>query len=269
MAVADDRDRRLVGSIEKAFQVLAVFNTTKRPMSLTELAIDSGVERSATHRILYTLRNLGYVRHDRKTRLYRLGAKLLELGDTYNHMNEVRSVAQPILEAANQLCEETVNLTVMEGTEIVYVMRFPSRHVVSVDLRIGSRLPVYCTAPGRAILAFLDEAAISDVLDQSVLTQLTPFTITDRMEILQILDKVRQEGCCTTDQETFLGDISVAATVFDADRFPIAAVNIAVPFPRWSHSSAKTELLPIVIECADRTSRSLAGDGLIDAADRA
>jgi IclR family pca regulon transcriptional regulator len=259
VSVDIDRGRRSVGSIEKAFRVLAVFNATGRPMSLTELAAESGVERSATHRILYTLRNLGYVRQDRRTRQFRLGAKLLELGDTYNRMNGVRAAAQPILEAASQRCEETVNLTVMEGAEVVYVLRYPSRHVVSVDLRIGSRLPVYCTAPGRAMLAFLDPATISEILDQSDLVAITPFTITDRGEIERILDKIRHDACCTTNQEAFLGDISVAATVFDAGGFPVAAVNIAVPYPRWSLTRVQSELSPVVIDCARRISRSLAG----------
>jgi DNA-binding IclR family transcriptional regulator len=227
-------------------------------MGLTELATESGVERSATHRILFTLRKLGYVRQDARTRQYRLGARLLELGDTYSRMNGVRAAAQPILEAANRQCEETVNLTVMEGAEVVYVLRYPSPHVVSVDLRIGSRLPVFCTAPGRAMLAFLDAHAMAKILDDSPLVRRTPFTLTDREEILRVLAKVRREGCCTSNQEAFLGDISIAAPVLGPDALPVAAVNIAVPYPRWSLARVQRELTALVTDCARRIAVTLA-----------
>ncbi len=256
---AADEGRRFVGSIEKAFRVLSAFGAVDRPLGLSELARTSGVERSGTQRILFTLRHLGYVRQDPQTRLYSLGALVLDLGQAYLRANRVRERAQPILEATNQACEETVNLTVLEDTEVVYVLRYPSRHVVSVDLSVGSRLPAFCTAPGRAILAFLSSQAWGDILDRSCLEPRTPFTQTGRGEIESVLRQVKQAGYCVANQEAFVGDISIAAPVFDAAGQVIAAVNIAVPYPRWSLAGVKRELTPVVVECARAVSRAVAG----------
>jgi IclR family transcriptional regulator, pca regulon regulatory protein len=253
-----DEGRRFVGSIDKAFRVLSAFSAADRPLGLSELARSSGVERSATQRILFTLRHLGYIRQDPETRLYSLAALVLELGQAYLRAHRVRERAQPVLEAANRICEETVNLTVLEDTDVIYVLRYPSRHVVSVDLSVGSRLPAFCTAPGRAILAFLSLQKSEAILDRSPLERRTPFTRITRAEIEDTLQQVRRTGYCVANQEAFVGDISIAAPVFDTAGQVIAAVNIAVPYPRWSLVRVKRELTPVVVECARNVSQALA-----------
>jgi IclR family transcriptional regulator, pca regulon regulatory protein len=251
--------RRFVGSIDKAFRVLAVFGAAGTPLGLSELARRSGVERSATQRILFTLRQLGYIRQNPASRLYSLSARVLELGQAYLRSDHVREAAQPILEAANAACEETVNLTVLEELDVVYVLRYPSKHVVSVDLSIGSRLPAFCTAPGRAMLAFLEPSQLHIILDRSTFERRTPFTLTNRKEIEDSLRQIRRIGHCTTNQEAFIGDISTAAPVFDASGHVAAAINIAVPYPRWSIARVRKELTPVVVSSARHLSQALAG----------
>jgi IclR family transcriptional regulator, pca regulon regulatory protein len=246
----DTGSGRFLGSVEKAFRVLSAFNARRKPLSLTEVAKLSGVEKSATQRVLYTLKSLGYLRQSQETRLYSLSARMLEFGASFLATSRMHEVAGPILDAVNRSCEETVNLTEREGADVVYVLRYPSRHVVSVDLSLGSRLPVYCTAPGRAILAHLDEEEVRSILKASRLEARTPNTLTDPDDIIRSLSEVRAKGYCLTNQEAFVGDISVSSPVFDEARQVVAAVNIAVPWPRWPLDRVETELAPIVTEAA-------------------
>jgi IclR family pca regulon transcriptional regulator len=256
--MTNDADRaglgRFIGSLEKAFHILETFSGNQGRLGLTELSRLSGVERSATQRVVFTLKHMGYVQQDRATRLYSLSPRMLRFGTAFLMADRVREISEPILRAVNEQCEETVNLTELEGTDVVYVLRFPSHHVVSVNLSVGSILPAYCTAPGRAILAHLSSPDQADILRRSATEKRTPFTQTNPDVIRLILNDVKHKGYCFNNQEAFLGDISVAAPIFDGQGAVAAAVNIAVPYPRWSPERALDELAPLVVTCARQIS---------------
>ncbi|HTJ56078.1 MAG TPA: IclR family transcriptional regulator [Devosiaceae bacterium] len=241
---------RFLGSVEKAFAVLNAFNVGRKALSLGDVSRISAVDKNATQRVLFTLKSLGYLRQDPQTRLYSLSARMLDFGTSFLAANKIREVAEPILEQVNETCEETVNLTEREGTEVVYVLRYPSRHVVSVDLSVGSRLPIYCTAPGRAILAHLPEQDVGQILSDSRLEARTSTTETDPQAIIASLPDIRAKGYCLTNQEAFVGDISVSAPVFDERNVIAGAINIAVPWPRWQLDRVEAELAPIVVDAA-------------------
>ena len=150
-----------------------------------------------------------------------------------------------------------MNLTVLDREDVVYVLRFPSQHAVSVDLAVGSRLPAYCTAPGRAILAYLDERETNAILENSVREKRTPQTVTGKAALLKILREVREQGFCINNEEAFVGDLSIASPVFGHTGQVLAAVNVAVPTPRWTVSQAKRELVPIVMKAARQISETL------------
>lgn len=246
-----------VASVAKAFSVLETFGAAKAELILTEVAQRTGIGRSAAQRFLYTLTSLGYLTQDNQGRQYRLSSKLLALTNTYSNVDLIREKAAPILELANAACEETINLTIMDGTEVVYVLRFPSKHVVSVNLTVGTRLPAFCTAPGRAMLAFLRPEEVELILNNSRLAKITQSTEVNPTRLREIIREVRADGFALSDQEAFVGDISVAAPVLNERAIPIAAVNIAVPFPRWSADEVRSKLTPLVKKTARRISQAL------------
>jgi IclR family pca regulon transcriptional regulator len=233
-----------LGTVRKCFQLLETINQARRPLALKELAASSGMERSAVQRLAFTLHALGYVRQDPLTRAFSLSGKLLEFGHTVLAMNTVLDRARPHMQALNQMTGETVNLMELEATEIVYVARFPSLHAVSVDLHVGSRLPAFCTAAGRAILARVEPEEALTVLKQSVRTAMTSKTVTDLKGLAAALADARRLGFALNDQEAFIGDISVAAVLVNRLGKPVGAVNVAVPFPRWEVSSVLKKLVP-------------------------
>lgn len=237
-----------MGSLAKCFQVLEALNTAGRAVGLTELAQLAGLDRSGVQRITHTLRVLGYLRQDPASKAFRLSGRMLEFGYTMLATNELRERAQPHLEVLNRRTSETVNLMELEGDEIVYVSRFPSLHAVSVDLHVGSRLPAFCTAAGRAILSHMDPAEAFARLKGARRTGMTRFTVTDLPGLRQALEAAREQGYALNDQEAFIGDISVAAPLLDRRGHPLGAVNIAVASPRWQLDDVLRRLVPHLLK---------------------
>jgi len=261
-AAADDapvESALFVGSIARCFHVLEALNAAARAVSLTELAALAGVPRGAVQRITHTLKALGYLRQHPRTRAYTLSGRMLDFGHTVLATDRLRERAYPVLEALNRSTGETVNLMEMEGDEIVYVARFPSVHAVSVDLHVGSRLPAFCTAAGRAMLARLDPAAATTRLARMTRKPMTSRTVTDVAELKRRLADVRRQGYALNDQEAFVGDISVAAALVDADGETVGAINIAVPSPRWRVDDVRRKLAPQVVATARDISAELGG----------
>ncbi len=243
-------DRLFVGSIGKCFRVIETLGEHGQPMPLTALSAAAGLDRSATQRITHTLGRLGYLRQHPDTRAWSLGTRLLELGHTVLANDRLRECALPHLEALNQRTGETVNLMELEGAEVVYVARFPSRHAVSVDLHVGSRLPAFCTAAGRAILARMRESEALEVLRAAPREPMTERTVTDLPTLSRLLARARADGFCVNDQEAFAGDLSVAAPILDRAGRPVGAINIAVPTPRWQRRALERDLAPLVVATA-------------------
>lgn len=246
-----------MGSLSKCFQVLEALNGAGRAVRLTELAQLAGLDRSGVQRITHTLRVLGYLRQDPATKAFRLSGRMLEFGHTVLATNAVRERAQPHLEALNRRTSETVNLMEMEGNEIVYVSRFPSVHAVSVDLHVGSRLPAFCTAAGRAILSRIDPAEALNQLKAARRTAMTRFTVTDLAGLRQALQAAREHGYALNNQEAFIGDISIAAPLLDHLGRPLGAVNIAVPSPRWQLHEVLARLVPQLLKTAAAIDKEL------------
>lgn len=180
-----------VASVAKAFRVLDALNRADRPLGLSDLAPLAALGRSATRRFVFKLREFGYVDQDPTTKPYTPSTKMLELGRAQISVETMRENGAPFLEAANRRSAETVNLTVLDREEVVYVLRYPSRHVVSIDLSIGSRLLAFCTAPGRAILTHLDQADAERIIASTPRKRRTRFTATSKPTLRKILASVR------------------------------------------------------------------------------
>ncbi len=246
-----------VSSIGKAFTVLETFSEPNTELKLTEVAERTNVGRSAAQRILFTLSSIGYLVQNEQTRSYRLSPKLLRLAQSYSSIEEIKSKARDHLARLNHESEETVNLTVLDDTEIVYVERYPSKHIVSVNLEVGTRLPAYCTAPGKVFLANISKSRANTILARSNLEPKTGMTEVNRQKIDEALDDVRKNGYAISNQEAFVGDISVAAPIFDRSGAVVAAVNVAVAYPRWTLEQAEVRLVPLIKETAARISSSI------------
>ncbi|MET4808278.1 IclR family transcriptional regulator C-terminal domain-containing protein [Limibacillus sp. MBR-115] len=252
-------ERLFIGGVQKALLVLRAFYDQTQALSLSEIAKSTGIGRSAAQRFLYTLKVLGYLRQDTATRRYTLSPKVLDFGFAYLRNDALIEKAFPYILEASKTTRETVNLTELDDTEVIYVSRLPSRNIISVDVVLGQRLPAYCTAPGRAMLAALPDEIAAEIVNRSHRIKRTKYTIIEPEKILTQLNVIRAKGYAISNQEAFMGDISIAAAVRNHKGGVIAAVNIAVPHPRWSPKKAEQTFAPVVMETARAIGKTLGG----------
>jgi len=240
---AAERSSLFIGSAEKTFQVLQAFDGPQRHMTLADIARAAGLDRSATQRVVYTLETLGYLRRIRGTRNYGLTPKVLQFSYNYICANELIDKASPYLLDVSRTLGETTNLQELDGKDIVFTARFPGRHMVNINIVVGSRLPAVFTASGTVILSRLPEARQREILAATDMTPITPYTETSPDVLMTRIATAAERGYAISVNETVLGDISVAAAITDQHGSPIAAINVSVPTTRWTVERAETELV--------------------------
>jgi IclR family transcriptional regulator, pca regulon regulatory protein len=254
---ADESERGnslFVNSLRKAFAVLHVFSRERPRLTLAAVTRLTGLEKSAVRRSLHTLHELGYLRRDEETKQYSLSPKLLEFGYAYLYSDRIVECAQPYLVEAHERTAESVNLAVLDGSDIILISRLPARHVVGINIQIGIRIPAIYSASGRVIAARLPADERARLLAQSRYEPHTPQTVLDRDEIARLIEAAARDGYSVVQSQSFTGDISVAAPVIDGQDRVVGAVSISVPDSRMSLDKARELLLPAAIEAARKTS---------------
>ena len=241
-----ERSSLFVGSVEKAFQVLEAFRDTHRTMSMAEIARAAQLDRSATQRLVHTMEQLGYVRRLPGSSLYGLAPKVLTLSYNYLRSRELIERASPYLLDISRTLGETSNLQELDGHEIVFLARFPGKHLVNVDFAVGYRLPAVFTASGRAMLSKLDAATRREIVRATPPSPVTPYTETEPKLLMSRIDEAAAKGYAIVMNQTLVGDISVAAAITAHAGHPVAAINVAVPTTRWTVEKAEEQLVPHV-----------------------
>lgn len=245
-----------VDSLEKGLRILQVFDRERSNLGWSEIVAASGLDKSSVQRSTFTLHALGFLKRDPLTRKYSLSARILELGFTYLQTDGLLEFATPLLYEAGRKCGESMNITELLDAEVVYVARVPGQHILSVDLLLGSRMPAFATAPGRAIMAFLDEDVAKDILRRSSLHRFTPKTTTSIKALLEEFKVIRSKGYAIAEEQCFTGEISAAAPIFNGAGYPVAAINVSIPTSRWDVARVESELVPLVVKTAMDVSRA-------------
>lgn len=249
---ASNQERQLLfnQSLEKGLAVLNAFDSQHRTMNLAEIAQAAGINKSSAQRMVYTLEQLGYIRKHSATRRFQLTAKALGIGFSYLAANALVDAASPFLAELVKITSETCNLTEPDGLEMVYVTRFVCSNFVPVYMPIGSRIPMYCTASGRAWLSALPEPEAYALILKSERIAHTVHTRTGVNDIMDQLSIARERGFALNAEELYLGDMTVAAPVLGKQGRPVAAVHVVAPTSRWSSEQAIERLAPPLLQCA-------------------
>lgn len=245
----------MVQSAEKAFAVLDVIGRSNEPLGLAEVASRTQIGKSAAQRFLHTLEKLGYIQRFQGGNAFVLSVKVLGFASQYLQSSDFIRRAQPYLAHLARETEETVNLCVLDGTEIVFISRYPSRHVVGSEVVIGTRMPAYCAAPGMAILSRLPPKEAHAVIDASTLHSYTPFTTADAGVLKHKLTKSAKDGYACAFEEYFRGDLSIASAIVDGIGRPVGAINVAVSRAHYTPEQAEARFSGIVIAVAQAASR--------------
>jgi IclR family pca regulon transcriptional regulator len=205
--------------------------------------------------LLLTLGQLGYVSSN--GRRFSLTPRVLDLGYAYLSSLNVQQIAQPYLEALSDRVHESVSVTVLDGADIVYVARVPTKRIMTISLGLGSRLPAYCTSMGRVLLAELGPDELAAALPGS-LERHTEHTVTTSAELAVVLKQVRAQGWALVDQELEMGLRSVAAPLRDASGRAVAAMNVSTQVARTSVDQLHEDVVPDLVATAGRISEALA-----------
>jgi IclR family pca regulon transcriptional regulator len=219
---------------------------------LTLLAVARGLGWSMvnTFRYLATLSELGYLELDEETRRYRPTVKVLRLGAAYLSALSLPELSLPILDRLSARFDQSINLAVRDGVEVVYVARVGSKRILSTNLGVGSRLPAYCTSMGKVLLAWLDEPRLRELLVDTEFKRLTPKTVTSAAALRRALSAVRKQGWAINDQELDLGLRSCSAPVRDRRGEVVAAINVSVSTAQASYELMKSQYVPAVVAAA-------------------
>ncbi|WP_258585518.1 IclR family transcriptional regulator [Mesorhizobium sp. AR02] len=244
-------DPLMVQSVAKAFRVLTVFDKGHGSLTLSQISQMTGMDLSTAQRFTHTLTQLGYLRKDPATRQFELSIKTLDLAYHYTRASRLVDKAMPILLHLSKETEEAVSLTVLDGTEVVFLSRYLSRRMLNTDVIAGSRLPAFCTSPGRAILSRMPDDSVRDIISRSDLKAYTPSTPIEVEDILARIAEARHSGYAAAFDEIYLGDASVAAPIIGASGDVIAAVSVAVPLARMERTQF-LETFPRLVTAAAR-----------------
>ncbi|MDZ4075107.1 MAG: IclR family transcriptional regulator C-terminal domain-containing protein [Hylemonella sp.] len=244
-----------VQSFARGLEVIRSFSAGTPQQTLSEVAARTGLTRAGARRILLTLQTLGYVESD--GRLFRLTARILDLGFAYLSSMPIWNLAEPVMEALVEEVKESCSAAVLEGTDIVYVLRVPTHKIMRNTLGVGSRLPAYCTSLGRVLLADLSEDELVKRLKASRPKALTKHTVTDLEALLAKVQQVRRQGWCLVNQELEEGLISLAAPITNRAGRCIAALNISGQANRTNAKVAQETLLPALLQAARTISQRL------------
>jgi IclR family KDG regulon transcriptional repressor len=245
-----------LSSIKKALRVLDAFSTETPELGVTEIGTLLKSHKSSISRILLTLMSEGFVEKNPVTRKYRLGLKLVDLGNRVLGRFDLRDLAGPFMEDLARKTHEIIHLSVLDKDEIVYLDKRGEGQTLTVATKIGGRNPAHASAMGKVLLSGLPPEELSSVLAITPLTRFTENTITATPRLLKELKKVKDQGFAVDNEEAFLGIRCVAAPIMDSQRKIIAAISCTVPTQRMTPERMK-EMQKYVTDTARQISERL------------
>jgi IclR family transcriptional regulator, pca regulon regulatory protein len=244
-----------VQGIDRGFRVIRSFGSDWNRRSIAEVAALTGLTRAVARRYLFTLLKLGYVTQFESD--FALAPRILDLGYTYLSTLKIPRVAPPFMDELVEKLHESCSISLLDGSDIVYVSRKEADRIMSINLVVGSRLPAYATSMGKVLLAYRSPRQLNAYLAAKPLRALTDRTVTDAAQFRKLIGRVRQQGWAITDGDLEEGVRSAAVPIFDGSPEAVAAINVSVHAARVSVQELKKVHLPILLETAARISQAL------------
>ncbi|WP_343733246.1 IclR family transcriptional regulator C-terminal domain-containing protein [Duganella sp.] len=238
--------RDLVAGLEKGLQVIATFDQERSRLSIAEVAERTGLTRAAARRYLITLTHLGYMRHENK--LFSLTPMVLRLGQSYLHSARLPRLAQPLLYRLAYANGEAASVGVLDHDQLVCVAAVSAGQLVSVTLQPGTRVPAWCTANGRMLLASLPPAQLESYLERVQLEPITEYSIIDKQRLAEAISRARSQGYVLVDQELELGLRTMAVPLKNFRGEVVAAMNISVHAGRMTLDQMTERCLPALLK---------------------
>ena len=228
---------RVVPAVTRALDVLELFLDHPR-LSARDITERLGLPRTTVHELLVTLVARSYlITVPGQPARYRLGMPVLQLGAAFAGQLDLVREAQGVAQDVAAACDEAVHVAVLNGTDVIYLVKVDSTHPVRMVSAVGRRLPAHCTAVGKVLLASLDPTDLDTRLPDGDLPGMTPDSITDVDRLRAELDRVRAAGVAVDDGESDSAVRCVGAPVRDHTGATVAAMSVSAPIIRWAPAS--------------------------------
>lgn len=253
--MVEERGAHFIRSVERALAVLRAFSPEQPELTLTEVATATELDRAGARRLLLTLMDLGYVRHD--GRHFALTPQVLEFGYAYLSSRPLPQIAEPHLQRLTRELHEMTALAVLERDEICYVAQVSAPKLLSVSIPVGTRFPAHATSMGKILLAGLPPERLEARLGSMDLRPVTANTLTTKEALRTELAAVRKRGFVISDDELEGGLRGVAVPVRDHDGRVFAAVNVSLHAGGASETSVQQEIVPRLLATASRIEADL------------
>jgi IclR family pca regulon transcriptional regulator len=255
-------DPEFMRSLARGMAVVQALCDARQPQTIAMISEKTGISRAAARRCLYTLRQLGYLRGEMNG--FMLEPRMMTLGYSYLSSTPLAALAQPYLSHLSRVLNESSSVAILEGDSVMHLVRTGASRMVAAQLSVGERLPAYCTASGRVLLAYLPPAQLDAYFARTTLTAMTDRTVVSEGHLRDLLAEVRQTGYALDDEQLEIGMCSIAVPVRQAaSGTALAAMHIDARTTSTGAERLKTLSLPLLrlaaLELSDLLPPSLVG----------
>jgi IclR family pca regulon transcriptional regulator len=238
-----------VRALDRGLAVIRAFDADHPRQSLAEIARAVGLAPATARRLLHTLRSLDYVGTDGQR--WWLRPRLLELGQAYLATTSVWDVVRERLARLAEEVHETASAGVLDGDDVIYVVRVPYRRIMSMDIEVGTRIPAVASSMGRVMLASVEADELDSILKRVSLRPITARTVATVGELRNVVAEVRAQGWCYMEEELEAGIQCVAAPVHDPTGRVIGSMTVSSHTTRLSSLEVRERLLPALLHAAE------------------
>lgn len=252
---ATAQDKSFVTALQKGLDVLTCFNRQAARLTQTEVARLTGSTPASARRSLHTLHALGYLDTDGKR--FWVAPRTLLLAHSYLASRPIPQLAQPLLDALAERTRQSATFGTLLGDDALIVARSTARRSLSTGLAIGSRLPGYCSALGRVLLASLPPDEARRRIEAMPRSPLTERTIWRTREVIALVERCRAEGWAPSDGELEIGVRSLAVPAFDREGRTVGAISMAVRAERMTMAEFREAMLPVLRRARDALAQRL------------
>jgi DNA-binding IclR family transcriptional regulator len=254
---AKEKSDYIINTVASAFDILEMFHHDDEGMSSKDLTERLKLPRNKVFRLLGTLESRGYVELDRMFERYRLGLKNLELRQNYLRQGGLLKRAQAVLEEIVRQCHETAYLAILEKRHIVYLAARESDQTVRVVSRLGTRLPVYCTASGKVHLADLNQQTLDSLYPDNTFEIFTPQTHASKDALSRELEDIRRQGYAIDNEEYDREVRCIAAPVRDYSGNVVGSLSVSGPVSRMTSEIIHNEYVTCLLQHSNKLSSEL------------
>lgn len=229
-----EEEKYTIKSLVKSFTVLELISKEKK-MSIKEIDDITKLGKTTIFRILNTFKEMNYIDQDKSDNKYFVTMKILELSKNISNKLPLKDISRPFMEKLFDKCKETVNLGIIVGKDIIYLDKITTKEPLRIELEVGRKVPIYCSALGKSMLAFNDSLDISNINYE----KFTSTTIANDQELKIQLNKIKEEGYAFDDEEYIYHLKCIAVPILNINNKAIASISIATPSIRLDENKKK------------------------------